>query len=224
MLVITCEHASALIPRSLKPLFQRAEDIVASHRGLDRGALSYARALSVHLGCPLYAGQVSRLVIDLNRSLHHRKLFSEFTQILSSQEKRKLIERYWIPFRQEVHAVLLKNKRVYHLSCHTFTPVFHGVERQCDIGILYDPSRKEEKAFAEKLSTCLKRETSLRVRMNYPYHGRADGHTTGLRREFPGGEYSGIELEVNQALIGGDYWKYVALPVLYRSMRTIVKV
>jgi predicted N-formylglutamate amidohydrolase len=40
-----------------------------------------------------------------------------------------------------------------------------------------------------------------RVRLNYPYHGASDGLTTSLRRTF-GPRYLGVEIELNQALLG----------------------
>ena len=85
-------------------------------------------------------------------------------------------------------------------------------------------ARKGEKTFAHELYQTLIRETSLRVRMNYPYQGRSDGHTTALRRLFGSGEYIGIELEVNQALVGTKYWKYVGFPALGRAIKNILEV
>lgn len=40
------------------------------------------------------------------------------------------------------------------------------------------------------------------MRRNYPYLGRADGLTTHLRRALKTPRYLGIELELNQALLG----------------------
>jgi predicted N-formylglutamate amidohydrolase len=35
-------------------------------------------------------------------------------------------------------------KPVLHLSIHSFTPIWSGVERKVDIGILFDPDNKSE--------------------------------------------------------------------------------
>lgn len=224
-LLLTCEHATNSIPRALKPFFQGAEKIVASHRGYDAGAFEYARALSSALDCSLFSGRVSRLVIDVNRSIHHPKLFSEYTRLLPAQKKRELLQRYWLPFRKKVLTVieesLLESKSVYHFSCHSFTPIWQSVERSCDIGILYDPKRAREKEAAFLLHRRLVRETRLRIKMNYPYRGSSDGHTTALRHTFESGDYIGIEVEVNQALLVTDYWKYAGLGALKRAMYDI---
>lgn len=226
-LLLTCEHATNTIPRSLGLFFQQAKEIVASHRGYDLGALGYARALASHFGCPLFSGTVSRLIIDVNRSIHHPKLFSEYTRFLSEQKKRDLLHRYWLPFREKVltavEEALLENKKIYHFSCHSFTPILQSVVRSCDIGILYNPKREREKEAASLLQKRLVSETKLRVRMNYPYRGTADGHTTALRHTFEGGDYIGIEVEVNQALLETDYWRYVGLEALKRAIHDVWK-
>ena len=42
------------------------------------------------------------------------------------------------------------------------------------------------------------------MRRNYPYRGSSDGLTTTLRGLFADPDYLGIEIEVNQALVGPD--------------------
>ncbi len=95
-----------------------------------------------------------------------------------------------------------------HLAVHSFTPVLKGVERMVDVGILFDPERAFERRVAGRWRAALaERDPELRVRFNEPYDGRSDGLTTTLRSTFDAGEgpdYAGIELEVNQALIGPD--------------------
>ena len=51
---------------------------------------------------------------------------------------------------------------------------------------------------------------ALRVRMNYPYRGVSDGLTRALRRRHGDRDYAGIELELNQELIG-DPRRFAAL-------------
>jgi hypothetical protein len=45
------------------------------------------------------------------------------------------------------------------------------------------------------------------VRLNYPYAGAADGLTTWLRRRHPQSRYLGVELEINQAIVGTPRWR-----------------
>lgn len=209
-LVLTCEHASPNIPRAYAPLFAAtsAQKALRSHRGFDPGALAVARQLAEQLHAPLYATRVSRLLVEVNRSIGHPSLFSSFTAALSQTDKRRLVERYYRPHRQRVEAALTaqlaRHKTVLHVAIHSFTPVLDKEVRRADLGLLYDPRRRRELRLAERLQTSLSALLpALRIRRNYPYHGASDGLTTALRRAY-GPRYLGFEVEINQALIASS--------------------
>lgn len=202
-LVVTCEHASRHVPADCRGLFAGHEALLRSHRGWDPGSLAAARTLAREAGAPLFAGTVSRLVVDLNRSEHHPRLFSEVTRALPRARREALLDGWYRPFRAEVEDVVRRasanGRRVVHISVHSFAPSLGGKVRHADVGLLYDPSR--ERAFADELAAALGEALpDLRVRRNYPYRGVADGHTTALRRAFPKRRYQGIELELSQGL------------------------
>lgn len=206
-LVLTCEHALNEIPGEYRDLFPEARDILESHRGYDPGARDLFEHL-IALGDFTYTHKISRLLVEVNRSIGHPHLFSEFTKGLASVEKNKIITRWYIPFRTEVEdrikKLIEKGEKVIHLSVHSFTPILNNHIRSADIGLLYDPSRKEEKLFCKNLKSKLREEDStLKIRFNYPYLGKADGFTTYLRKKFPE-NYSGIELEVNQKFVNNN--------------------
>ena len=94
----------------------------------------------------------------------------------------------------------------------------------CDVGVLYDPARPMELACAREIVRVLRRDTTLRILCNYPYRGTSDGHTSSLRKRFLDEEYSGIELEVNQAIIDTPYWKKVGMPALIRALTAGMKI
>jgi predicted N-formylglutamate amidohydrolase len=200
--LFTCEHGGNIVPPEYARLFRGAGAALRSHRGWDAGSLEVFRALAPALGDAAFAAETTRLLVDLNRSLHHPALFSEFTRPLPRAERERIAARWWHPWREDVAATiqqwLATGRRVRHVSVHSFTPVLEGRFRNTDIGLLYDPARKLERGL------CLQWQAELaargwRVRRNYPYRGVADGHTTALRRRF-GTAYAGIELELNQAL------------------------
>jgi predicted N-formylglutamate amidohydrolase len=202
-LVITCEHGGERVPRRYAARFARHAALVRSHRGHDLGALKIARALARRFRAPLEYSTTSRLLIDLNRSLHHRDLFSEVTRGLPTEDRQRIIERHWRPFRDRVAARIAtataNHGVVFHLSVHTFVPVMDGRPRRTDIGLLYDPTRPGERALADRWRAALHAlRPDLTLRRNAPYRGVADGHTTALRRFYPATRYIGIELEVNQ--------------------------
>lgn len=204
-LLLSCEHGGNKVPKEYQPLFKDAEEVLNSHRGWDPGALNLAKAIKEALSLPLFYKTTSRLLIELNRSMHHPSLFSSFTKQLDKDTKNQIINQIYLPYRNSVEGkikeMIATDNFVVQLSVHSFTPVLQGVERNCEIGLLYDPSRVKEKEFCHVWKRkILEKEKGWRIRMNYPYKGTADGFTTYLRKRFDTG-YAGIELEVNQGLL-----------------------
>ena len=200
--IFTCEHGGNLIPPAYASFFQDAAQVLQSHRGFDPGALELFHLLAEQLADFSHYSQTSRLLVELNRSLHHKSLFSAFTKPLEPVLKKEIVASYYLPYRERVEEkirlFICEGYRVIHISVHSFTPELDGQVRNADIGLLYDPARPEEKAFCELWKSQLQASPeALKVRMNYPYQGKADGFTTYLRKRFPE-EYLGIELEVNQ--------------------------
>lgn len=221
-IVLTCEHAGNQVPASLRPLFLNAGDVLNSHRGWDPGALPLARRFASHCNVPLASTTVSRLVIEPNRSLWHKRLFSEYVASLSEAARQELINQHWTPHRsaveQRIADTIRGGQTVIHLSVHTFTQHFGDDVRTTDIGLLYDPRRLSERTFCSLWREELQRiQPAWVVRRNDPYKGSSDGFTTSLRKRFSSDEYLGIELEVCQKffLNGGAEWKRVLkeLPV-----------
>jgi len=212
--VITCEHGGNRIPLRYRALFAGFEALLHSHRGHDPGALAAARKLARVLDAPLFVSTTSRLLIDLNRSSGHPKLYSEATRDAPAAVRREILDTHYQPYRAAVEAhvaaAISRGSRVIHLASHSFTPVLDGVVRNADIGLLYDPARAGEAELCRRWQARLKsRAAGLKVRRNYPYTGRSDGFTAYLRRRFPADLYVGIELEINQKHVfrGGRRWR-----------------
>jgi len=215
-IVVTCEHGDNRIPSEYAGLFRRWQRILHSHRGYDAGALIMARDLATVLRAPLVASTVSRLLVDLNRSLSNPRVWSEATRSLPPANKQRVIERHYAPYHRRVAAIIdeavTSGRRVIHLSSHSFTPVLNGHARTCDVGLLYDPARSGETMLAESWKTAFAEQVpDLRVRRNYPYAGNGDGLTRSLRRRFSPSQYVGIEIELNQALVLGEEKSWRAL-------------
>jgi predicted N-formylglutamate amidohydrolase len=214
--LVTCEHGGNRIPARYRLLFRNGTDVLRTHRGYDIGALRVARELAAALQAPLQAATASRLLIDLNRSPGHPKLYSEFTRGAPPAVRREIAMLFHAPYRAAAEARIAlaigEGARVVHVSCHSFTPELNGEVRDADVGLLYDPARKAEAALSRRWKAALKtRAPALKTRMNYPYAGTADGFTVVLRRRFPEERYLGIELEINQrhAAVRGEHWREV---------------
>lgn len=205
-LLLSCEHAENMVPPTFRYLFSQAKEDLNSHRGWDPGALKITKQLAKEFDIGYYANSYSRLLIDVNRSQDQYDFFSEYTIRLNHSVKDYLINKYYKPFREEVtkkiESYVGAGQPVLHLSVHTFTPIWEGVEREVDIGLLMDKSRKAELRFCQywlkQLEICF---PDHKIKLNQPYDGASDGFTTYLRSKFSSNEYLGIELEVNQKFV-----------------------
>ena len=217
-LMLTCEHASNRLPAAFKKFVP--VDVQETHRAYDIGALQVFRKL-VNFAKPEFSceGKFSRLFVDLNRTITNKSAFSEYYGALEARDKplaekaKAAATAYWKEYRENVEKFVAKNigaskkgaknngkegADIVHLGIHSFTPALNGKVRNADIGILYDPKRPQERAYANVIRGEIKRlYPHMKVRFNYPYKGSSDGLTTSLRKKY-GPRYVGIEIEINQ--------------------------
>lgn len=80
-----------------------------------------------------------------------------------------------------------------------------------DVGLLFDPERPREAYCCDFIRAYLMHTLpQVHVVFNEPYKGIDDGFTTSLRQSFSSGRYAGIEIELNQKLIGTPLWEKIA--------------
>lgn len=219
-LMLTCEHASNKLPAAFKKAVPA--EVLKTHRAYDIGACSVFRKLVKFAKPEFYCeGKFSRLFVDLNRTITNKSAFSEYYDALEASNKtaaekaKAQATAYWQEYRTAIEKFVASSlsspKRtssktraaksepeIVHLGIHSFTPVLNGKVRSTDIGILYDPTRPQERAYANVIKDEIKRlYPAMKVRFNYPYKGTSDGLTTTLRKKF-GPRYVGIEIEINQ--------------------------
>lgn len=206
-IVFSCEHGGNQIPVECAAQFStpRAQQWLRSHRGWDPGALEAAQSLATQAGQPLIASTITRMAVDLNRSLDHPNVHSEIVSQMSQRQRNRLIRKYYAPYRnqlaQRLHHTVQSEHFVLHLSIHTFTPRFRGVLREFEIGLLFDPARTNEAWICSRWQQHMTQlSPRLRVELNRPYLGIDDGLTTAMRARFTDDQYAGIELEINSRL------------------------
>ena len=199
ILILTCEHASNKLPAAFKSAVPA--EVLKTHRAYDIGAVQVFRKL-VKFAKPEFfsEGKFSRLFVDLNRTITNKSTFSDYLR--DNAKARAQATAYWTEYRTAIEKFVesaLKPKTqaatIVHLGIHSFTPELNGKVRNTDIGILYDPNRPQERAYANVIKAEMHPE--MKVRFNYPYKGTTDGLTTTLRKKF-GQRYVGIEIEINQ--------------------------
>jgi predicted N-formylglutamate amidohydrolase len=227
--IVTCEHATNAIPPNYKHLFEGAEGVLRSHRGWDPGAWEFAAALARQLNAPILGGTVSRLLVDMNREEENPEVFSVYTSVLSEDQRDWLLEKYHRDYRRKAELMLdgpmRLGRSVVHFSVHTFTPILNGVERDADVGILFDPAREREAELANAWMRAIEeREPTIRVKLNYPYFGTSDGLATWLRQRHDGQHYLGIEFELNHGPYhdNPEKWNYTCETVLSALRRTLM--
>ena len=211
-LVVTVEHAANRVPAELRNLGLPAKWL-ESHHGWDPGAAVVGRAVARAFRAPIHLGRWSRLVADLNRSAHHRRVIPlrlsgdgrgiPANESLDRDGRRRRLARYWRPYREAVELDLDGAVRRFglalQLSVHSFVERLGGEERRNDFGLLYDPAWAAERALADRLDERLSR-LGFVVRRNYPYTGREDGFCMRMRAERCQAGYVGMEIELNQRL------------------------
>lgn len=202
-LIISCEHAGNEVPKEYRHLFEHDSQTLNTHRGVDIGALELTNTIAEKMEQEPYLHTITRLLVDLNRSVQNPALFSEFTRDQSQEVREQIFKNYYQPYRQKVEQkvkdVIDRGEQVVHLGVHTFTPVWNAQERAVEVGFLYDPTRKMELSFCRQWRKLLaEKSPGICLRMNEPYRGTMDGFTTYLRRKYPSDAYVGFELEVSQ--------------------------
>ena len=200
-IVLVCEHAGRRIPKCLGTL-GLSEDERRRHIAWDIGAEGVARQLAEGLDAPLVVQRYSRLVYDCNRppdSPTAIPTISETTRIpgnesLTPDDREARVEAIYRPFHRRVAELLdqrdgLAAETIF-VTIHSFTPVFKGVPRQLDVGLLFDRDRR----FTDALAALLGR-SGHDVRTNEPY-GPEDGvcHTLNLHAGVRGLPYAMIEI------------------------------
>lgn len=205
---LTCDHAGRAIPRRLGSLgLPEAE--LNRHIALDIGALAVAQQLSQRLDATLIAQPYSRLVIDSNRSPEVASSIveiSELTEIagnrgLSRAEVEARRREIFEPYHRRIVAALDQRQKegrpTVLIAVHSFTPVFKGVSRPWQIGVLYNRDTR----FADIMLDLLRREGDLTVGDNEPYAvGDLTDYTIPVHGEQRGIPH--VELEIRQDLIG----------------------
>lgn len=202
--LLVCEHASNYIPPRFENL-QLADDVLHSHAALDIGALDLARILSEILDAPLLATGVSRLVYDCNRAPGASGAIPEKSEVfeipgnqdLTANETRRRYEAYYLPFETAVSERLANYvKPPLFITVHSFTPIYHGVSRDVDIGMVCDQDTRLGESMVE-LATEL---TTHCVRLNEPY-GPGEGVTHTLDFHGTGNGLLNVMIEVKNNLL-----------------------
>ncbi|RUV71253.1 MAG: N-formylglutamate amidohydrolase [Mesorhizobium sp.] len=174
--VLTCDHASNFLPPEFGTLGLAAGEL-SRHIAWDPGALPVARRMAEALDATLVETRISRLVIDCNRPLDAPDLVppvSETTAIpgnagLTAEGRARRIALAYDPFHAAIEDVISERqasgRQTWLVAVHSFTPVYKGVPRPWEIGIIHD----DDTSLAAPLIAALRLRKGLAVGVNEPY-------------------------------------------------------
>ena len=171
-IILACEHASSAIPAEFGGLglLPAARH---SHAAWDPGASAVAQTMSELLDACLVEATVSRLVFDCNRPPSAPDAMparSEAFDIpgnadLTEAERARRTNLYYAPFQTALAGRMAEKTSPILVTIHSFTPVYNGIPREVEIGILHDHDTR----LADALLKTATDHTSANVQRNAPY-------------------------------------------------------
>jgi len=205
--LLVCEHASRRLPARLGSL-GLAADVLEQHVAWDPGALAVAMGMSRELDAALIYQNFSRLAYDCNRPPEAADAMPARSEIydipgnagLSAADRKARTEAIYLPFRTALAGRIAERKaqarETVLVTVHSFTPVYHGVRRDVEIGILHD----RDSRLADQMLARAEANGRYRVRRNEPY-GPADGVTHTLKEHGLANGLLNVMIEVRNDLI-----------------------
>lgn len=208
--LILCEHASNLVPERYGDLGLSAA-ARESHAAWDPGARAVALHLARALGAPLVAARVSRLVYDCNRPPEAASAMPDRVETievpgnrgLSAQQRDDRAAAVYVPFCREVARVIAARKAAgvptALITVHSFSPLWFGRPRACEIGILHD----SDTVLADAMLAEAHRLPHRQIRRNEPY-GPKDGVTHSLQVHGLAQGLRNVMIEIRNDLLQGE--------------------
>lgn len=209
--LITCDHASRRIPKSLGTLGLSAADR-KKHIVFDHGTEHIGQYLSKKLDATAVIAEYSRIVTDLNRGIDHPDIMrtvSDHIEVpgnknLTAAQKRQRLNELYRPYHKQIDKqikrFLKRDVSPLFLAIHSLTPVMNGVKRPWDICLMWNKDEKTAQTFIRNLKA---RYPKLKIGENVPYTLKAKGgvgwNTVGHHAE--GNNLPYIAVEFRQDLV-----------------------
>ncbi len=230
--LIVCDHAGRAVPARLGDLGVPAAEW-DRHIAWDIGAAGVCKALCPQLDAMCIAQTYSRLVIDCNRRPGHPTSIAPISDgttipgnlFLSEQQKAARVAGIFTPYQNAIADELDRRAATGRpsvlIAMHSFTPVFAGVARAWQAGMLYNRDPRLAHALAALL-----REAGYHVGDNEPYQLTDDSdYTVPVHAEQRGIPY--IEIEIRQDLIadaeGQAIWAGLLATLLPRALQSAIR-
>jgi predicted N-formylglutamate amidohydrolase len=226
--LLIADHASNRVPEGID--LGVADALLGEHVAIDIGVAPLARALCARIGMAGILGNVSRLVIDLNREADAPGLIPETSDGhaipgnigLDAEARGRRLASLWLPYHAHIAEAIAATRPKLLLSLHSFTPALRtgGTPRPWEVGVLYNRDER-----AARIAIPLLEAAGTVTGDNEPYSGKVLNATMNRHGEANGIAYLG--LEVRQDLIGSDAgvaaWCGRLAPVIEATLDAIGK-
>jgi predicted N-formylglutamate amidohydrolase len=203
--LFSCEHATCAVPEAYRELFRGEEDVVESGEGWEPGSLNLAQAFSMKFRTPLVHGDVTRLLIDLEKDGDER--WSRFALKLPEATRAKVADRHERPFRaqllQRIAEDLRRHASVLHVIVHTSAEIDGRVR-------LETPA---EVPLAQAIASAWRNQMRAAELDVLHFHDAERNATEAfLAQEFAGQSYAQLRLTVAQSFfLEGRPWRWETL-------------
>jgi predicted N-formylglutamate amidohydrolase len=230
---LVCDHAGNEIPRSLNALGLH-DSALQRHIAWDIGAAGVTGFLVGLLDAFAVLQTYSRLVIDCNRPPASDESIAETSEdtripgneFLPQAQRDARLRDVFVPYhervRRELDQRIEAGRPVVLISMHSFTPVFRGVRRPWDIGILYNRDARTAEAMMTQLRQDIAQVVVVGDNQPYAVDDESD-YTLPVHGEQRGLPHLGIELR--QDLISDkkdqELWAGRLAPALVSSWQAI---
>ena len=207
-LLFSCENATCAVPEAYREIFRGSEDAVSSAEGWEPGSLSLAQAFSMKFRTPLVHGDVTRLLIALEKDGDER--WSRFSMKLPEATRVKVADRHERPFRamlfQRIEEDLRRHEVVLHVMIHT--------DAGTDGRVMLETP--EGAPLAEKFASVWRsRLMTEDLDVRYSRNGESQALGKAFSAEFPADRYARIRLAVSQSFfLEGRPWRWETLKKL----------
>ena len=204
-ILFVCDHASHAVPESYGTLGLE-QGAFAAHIASDIGAATVTRALAAMYGAPAVLARWSRLLIDLNRGADDPTLVMKLSdgriipgnRDADEAEIARRLDEFYRPYHAAIAAQIAAMRDAGTVpvifSMHSFTPVWKGVPRPWEIGVLWD----RDDRLARPLIAALTRAGFV-TGDNEPYDGELEGDCMYMHGTMNGLPH--VLIEIRQDLV-----------------------
>ncbi len=206
--LFSCENATCAVPEAYREIFYDDEDVLTSCLGWEPGSLNLGQAFAMRYRTPLVHGDVTRLLIDLEKDGDER--WSRFALKLPEATRLKIAERHEKPYRsllkQRIGEDLRRHQAVLHVMVHTDSETEGRVTLETPVGGM----------LAEQIAAVWRLRLNTDER-DVRHFRNSDCLALGsaLSLEFPAGQYAQVRLKVSQSFfLEGRPMKWEAIKKL----------